>query len=852
MSLKLKYIIVGISLITSLPAMSQRNIYNWRLTGYYGYMNYRGDIKTGIVPQYTNFSSFGFEIEKFQGNSFAWQINYLRGVLAANDIAYDKNDFIDISKSNFERGLNFKTGINDLSLRLAFYTDNNKIFFNRSFIAPYIFAGIGISNFTVYSDLYNTNGRYYYYNNAIYDGPSGTNANQIMQDGIFETNVLSLKTEGVNYDSVVLNIPLGIGLKFRLSERINIDVRADAKYYFTDYLDDISGTYPSESLQNYPSNPTGVIDNYRGNPNNRNDITFMLSASLSWNFGEKKNEFVIGPIQPIRKDYLHDIVTTTDTLFMDSMVTRTTTESFDTLVTEYVYKIDTIPLEEMPVPKLRIFDIDTVMIDSTETLVQADSVIYTPVFQIDTSYLSYDSLSADSTVTVAEKILLDSTIIDSVEERVNVERIMYEPVFRIDTVYNEAGRYSDTIYETMPVTKFDSVIIDSTIIPLTLSKSKEISDTIKVLEKVIEKQDTITVFNQPGQKEWNNNFPVSQGNDLDNYDFNYNGEPSKPIVNKINITPSASGSRIVFYSNTDSTEVNVIYPQSENETGNTQSGKQQKQATDDEGKEDSKAGSGSHQDETQNSNAASANKISRQIEQLKELLIAQSALQLANAGKQNNTDTIMKADPVLQKKIDSLRLSIDSLQLSNNNSLNKLSEGLQLHPQQIKVAVPEIDLNNYDYSMQNILSINLLKQEIELLKTEVKELQNQLSEQRKTDTVLVLSEVSDIQPLPAKEIMYYVSGKSEITTSHLDPLNKIALLMQKDNSLQLIIAGYADKTGNTATNKKITQSRADAVKKYLVSKGISAVRIKAKGYGDSFAEPGANPSDRKVELVFWR
>lgn len=68
------------------------------------------------------------------------------------------------------------------------------------------------------------------------------------------------------------------------------------------------------------------------------------------------------------------------------------------------------------------------------------------------------------------------------------------------------------------------------------------------------------------------------------------------------------------------------------------------------------------------------------------------------------------------------------------------------------------------------------------------------------------------------------------------------------------VAGHTDSRGSDAYNMKLSQQRAEAVRTYLVGKGIAADRLSAKGYGES--QPVAdNATDegrfknRRVELV---
>ncbi|HEX6431512.1 MAG TPA: DUF5723 family protein, partial [Niastella sp.] len=105
----------------------------------------------------------------------------------------------------------------------------------------------------------------------------------------------------------------------------------------------------------------------------------------------------------------------------------------------------------------------------------------------------------------------------------------------------------------------------------------------------------------------------------------------------------------------------------------------------------------------------------------------------------------------------------------------------------------------------------------------------------------------------AAKSIYYMSGKDVIQKVSYPKLDVVVKILKADTALQISIEGHTDNKGNAVFNLKLSAKRAQAVKNYLVKKGISATRITAQGFGDSKpvapnTTPAGRTKNRRVEL----
>lgn len=101
--------------------------------------------------------------------------------------------------------------------------------------------------------------------------------------------------------------------------------------------------------------------------------------------------------------------------------------------------------------------------------------------------------------------------------------------------------------------------------------------------------------------------------------------------------------------------------------------------------------------------------------------------------------------------------------------------------------------------------------------------------------------------------IFFDFSKVDLKPESQVELDKLVQLMQDNPSVKIQIEGYTDNIGSPSDNLRLSENRAKAVVNYLVSKGIAASRLTAKGFGetnpiaDNSTEEGRS-QNRRTEL----
>lgn len=100
----------------------------------------------------------------------------------------------------------------------------------------------------------------------------------------------------------------------------------------------------------------------------------------------------------------------------------------------------------------------------------------------------------------------------------------------------------------------------------------------------------------------------------------------------------------------------------------------------------------------------------------------------------------------------------------------------------------------------------------------------------------------------------FATDKAELLGGGASHLDKLVTFLQQEPERTVLIEGHTDSVGNASYNLALSQRRADSVKNYLQTRGISGNRLSASGQGQS-APVASNDTtsgrqmNRRVEVI---
>jgi outer membrane protein OmpA-like peptidoglycan-associated protein len=83
-----------------------------------------------------------------------------------------------------------------------------------------------------------------------------------------------------------------------------------------------------------------------------------------------------------------------------------------------------------------------------------------------------------------------------------------------------------------------------------------------------------------------------------------------------------------------------------------------------------------------------------------------------------------------------------------------------------------------------------------------------------------------------KQTVYFATAKDRILPKSYPLLNEVALALRDNPNLFVRIEGHTDSQGAAAANQRLSQKRAESVRRYLIDQAIAPTRMEAEGFGE--------------------
>ncbi|NWF90231.1 MAG: OmpA family protein, partial [Ignavibacteriaceae bacterium] len=219
-------------------------------------------------------------------------------------------------------------------------------------------------------------------------------------------------------------------------------------------------------------------------------------------------------------------------------------------------------------------------------------------------------------------------------------------------------------------------------------------------------------------------------------------------------------------------------------------------------------------------------------------------------------DSLSDKDELMQYKTDPLKGDTDGDTLKDGEELTKTKtdplkadtdgDGLKDGEELAKTKTDPLKVDTDGDGLKDNEEVNNFKTNPLLKDTDGGTIEDGVEVKRGTDPLKADDDVVKVGVPMILEGVTFATGKAEITPESAIILEQSLKTMNIYTDIEVEISGHTDNVGKKSSNVKLSQKRADAVKDWLVSKGVDAKRITTKGYGpDQPIAPNDTPENKR-------
>jgi outer membrane protein OmpA-like peptidoglycan-associated protein len=195
-------------------------------------------------------------------------------------------------------------------------------------------------------------------------------------------------------------------------------------------------------------------------------------------------------------------------------------------------------------------------------------------------------------------------------------------------------------------------------------------------------------------------------------------------------------------------------------------------------------------------------------------------------------DGLNDGDEVMKYKSNPLKSDTDG------DGLNDYDEVMKYKTDPLKSDTDGDGLNDYDEVMK--YKTDPLNED-----TDGGTIGDGTEVERGTDPLDPKDDIVQMDAPIVLEGITFATGKSDITPESEKILMGALKTLQIHKDIVVEISGHTDNVGSNSSNQKLSQRRADAVKAWLVGKGINSDRIYAIGYGEEKPRVSNDTADNR-------
>jgi outer membrane protein OmpA-like peptidoglycan-associated protein/Tol biopolymer transport system component len=222
--------------------------------------------------------------------------------------------------------------------------------------------------------------------------------------------------------------------------------------------------------------------------------------------------------------------------------------------------------------------------------------------------------------------------------------------------------------------------------------------------------------------------------------------------------------------------------------------------------------------------------------------------------KPKNDDFV---DPMIQASRDKKVVTILKGKVIDENTANPLGATISLVDNETKKVLAKITTDPANGDFELIIphggNYGVATEKAGYLFNSINFNLPKFAEYQEIDTHIIMVRAEVGSKVILKNIFFDV-GKADLKQESIAEVEKIQELLLGNPNLKVQINGHTDNTGNATSNKALSLRRASAVVDYLVSHGVEAARVSAKGYGSERPivsnddETGGREINRRTEI----